>query len=899
MMLDIEGPEAFALLRLACAGQDDLPEAERFASPVHRRFLELLKSREVARVRRGGPDADLAVLVRNVLRQESVQRGLMPDAVSVPIGERIAFARDPGFQARFGLAGRDDANGAVVSAFPWKPDWLVDIPAIGVDGAAAGTQERRRIRPVPGDPFLSQVGTFSEYQSEAQKRAVRSCLMAPPGSTSVVLLATGEGKSLVGQLVSRLPLDAHSSSAVTVVIVPTTALAIDQESQIARLFKEGQGSHPRAYVGGPGNEQLREHIRNKIRDGTQGLVFTSPEQACTGLVPVLTEAARAGLFKALVMDEGHLIDTWGANFRPEFQQLAGYRREWLACAPDDRALRTIVLSATVTARVLDTIKTFFGVGPDGTPCPFAIVGGPSLRPEPEYWIARAHTNDEQTHRVLEAIDHLPRPLILYVTQVAHVNQWVNRLREHGYRRILGMSSRSRERERRELLDKWRDQQIDIAVGTAAFGLGIDYRHVRAIVHACLPESIDRYYQEVGRGGRDGKSTAVVLVPWIRRPARLGAAHGPGQDGQSQSDDLGGVVQAGRAPSDDALIALGISAPKLLTIERGLDRWRAMFRRKGSRLTEDGPETYPMRVDVPPAVTSADLDMVNDANKAWNIRTLILMERAGLITLGGPWYPSRQPAAERHDWQLVTINQAGHLDEQTWRTSVEPERAVAEHDALEGLRAMRRVADGTALPCLATVLSEAYQLPGDDAPLLQRSGVVLPAKSCGGCPDCRRTGSEVVANRPRVSSYAWRGSKVRADITALLPRKHVAVEMPDVLDVFQEHGFHRRIARLIDSGFTNILVDEGSRITPDFGRLAQTRAFVERLPDLLPPGNTIWFRIHDGPMEHNILDVLNLSVYYTLLLIGSKVEIGQYPGSPLTDRAPLGFLMTYASFEARF
>ena len=89
---------------------------------------------------------------------------------------------------------------------------------------------------------------------------------------------------------------------------------------------------------------------------------------------------------------------------------------------------------------------------------------------------------------------------------------VQSLRELGFRRISLLTGGSSTAERRRVVDDWREQKLDLVVGTSAFGLGIDNPNVRTIVHACVPETLDRYYQEAGRGGRDGKVAASVIIP---------------------------------------------------------------------------------------------------------------------------------------------------------------------------------------------------------------------------------------------------------------------------------------------------------------------------------------------------------------------------------------------------
>ena len=111
--------------------------------------------------------------------------------------------------------------------------------------------------------------------------------------------------------------------------------------------------------------------------------------------------------------------------------------------------------------------------------------------------------------VTTAVAWLPRPLVLYASTKADVSAWAERLRAAGLRRIGVVKGDSDDRERQEALEGWSGRRVtgeevatryDVVVGTSAFGLGVDMSDVRTVVHACLPETIDRYYQEVGRVG---------------------------------------------------------------------------------------------------------------------------------------------------------------------------------------------------------------------------------------------------------------------------------------------------------------------------------------------------------------------------------------------------------------
>ena len=148
-----------------------------------------------------------------------------------------------------------------------------------------------------------------------------------------------------------------------------------------------------------------------------------------------------------------------------------------------------------------------------------VAGAPSLRPEIAYLTAEADDPDSRLRRVCEAVLHLPRPLFVYATRKRDVAELEQAFRACGINRLVTVTGDSSDDERRHAVNALRGDAdhaptADLAVGTSAFGLGIDVPDVRAVVHACLPETIDRYYQEVGRSARDGRA-ALGLLLWTR------------------------------------------------------------------------------------------------------------------------------------------------------------------------------------------------------------------------------------------------------------------------------------------------------------------------------------------------------------------------------------------------
>ena len=332
---------------------------------------------------------------------------------------------------------------------------------------------------------------------------------------------------------------------------------------------------------------------SRIRQGGQRVVFTSPEALFGTLGDVLADAAAAGRVGQFVVDEAHMVATWGTDFRPDFQALGGFRRRLRdAAATAGHQFRTVLMSATITTADIETLTDLFADGG-----PLVVAGAPSLRPEIAYLTAEAADTEERLERVCEAALHLPRPIFVYASTREGVRELVDAFGARGFQRVVSVTGRSTDEQRRGAVAALRGDHVggrptaDLAVGTSAFGLGIDVPEVRAVVHACLPETLDRYYQEVGRSARDGLA-ALALLLWTDR-------------------------RSARRPSLSEKRVIGVRS-----------------RASDGRLCSAPPNRTRAQTWVPLRALRIGLDDDSDENEKWNSRTLASMVRAGFVRLAG-------------------------------------------------------------------------------------------------------------------------------------------------------------------------------------------------------------------------------------------------------------------------
>jgi len=663
-MADLVGHDAFVALCHMLDGTDAGAEWQARSPAIERLRRALADPDHVASA------LDLAVLLRQAMTHEHGRRGAMGSPAVL-----VSHAGFDGFADwdRVGLRATSSDQARLVTLLPWMPTWLGNV-GDGVERYTASETTRREFNMAgcEGDPLLAAVGRTS-YRSRGQRAAVRAALSTPAGGSLVVALPTGEGKSMIFQLVQSVGFvgaDVAENRGVTLVIVPTVALGVNHEQEAVNVCGL---TRPLAFQGG--NDVQNGIIAERISDGTQGLCFASPEAACGRLRDALRRAAEAGLLRAMVIDEAHLVDQWGTGFRTEFQELSGLRRELLSAAPAGQALRTIMLSATLTDSSLETLRSLFGAESN-----FESLAAVQLRPEPDYWIAPFSNEVTRTIQVLEALHHIPRPAVLYVTEVAAANAWYTRLTDAGFRRVRKLHGKTGRAEREDIVGQWRDGTLDIVVGTSAFGLGIDYGHARSVVHACVPETLDRFYQEVGRGGRDGKAALSLIIPTTK----------------------------------DFQTAERINAQQVISIDRGFHRWSAMFARK----KRFGNGRFAVRIDGRPGNDERDIDMFGDANTDWNLRTVALMARSGILRLLGTPYPRIQ---EDGDWLEIEIIDDHHLDMAVWQDRVEPVRREGWLAAKRNLDLMREYLRDARCP--GTILEDLY-------------GAHRVGRTCSRCSICR-------------------------------------------------------------------------------------------------------------------------------------------------------------------
>lgn len=568
------------LIRYGHAVASELPRSENTWGLQH------VVARLASSLQNANFGLDQAVLLRQCIRL------LAP-------GQRIVVERvAPNVLQHFSAVGLSFGIDGCVKATPFTPSWLETPGPLGADVPAF--QQVVDDQPMPGEAWLTAHLGKSTWRSQAQREAAWGALTAPSNSTRLVGLPTGAGKSFVYQVCTAF------QPGLTVVVVPTVALGIDQVKALC-LTPLKNTHNPLLYT----SDDEAGSVLEAVRDRNCRLVVTSPESIVAGrLGPVLESHAETGWFARIVIDEAHIVDSWGSSFRVEFQLLGARLRHWRSIAP--QGVRSLLLSATFGPGTTSTLKTLFA-GADVSWEEFVIQ---RLRPEIHYFSPGCDLDVEVHEKVvLEAVLHLPRPMIMYLTEKKKAQAWAQRLKDLGLKRVECFHGETRQSERNRILDIWRSDELDMVVATSAFGMGVDKADVRAVLHACYPENIDRYYQEVGRGGRDGAPCTAIAL-WTTDDREVGSSMGP----------------------------------KLLSDEEKISgRWSAMW--SGAQLV-DSTALYRIPLWVSPNYMLHE--RTYDESITWNKRLLLMMERAQILRIESLSIDADEDADELREWATVQM-----------------------------------------------------------------------------------------------------------------------------------------------------------------------------------------------------------------------------------------------------
>lgn len=422
---------------------------------------------------------------------------------------------------------------------------------------------------------------FRTFKSIEQQLAVMGALRVPAGYTAMVAMSTGGGKSLITQTVSY-----QYDNSLTIIIVPTISLMLDQQRNASSIIKPDNKKEIMYYHSGCNVDELISALdKNLVR-----MLFISPEALIKNIriQDSILKANSKGYLKNLVIDEAHIIIEWGASFRVDFQCLDSFKR---LLVKDNPSLRTYLLSATFSKKVVDNLKMFYGDDDR-----WIEIRLDALRKEPRFDIIKCNSYTEKHDRIKELVCKLPRPMIIYVNSPDDAEKVQHELAKVGFDNTRIFTGKTKSIDRERIINEWISDKFDLMIATCAFGVGVDKKDVRTVIHSYIPSSADQYYQECGRGGRDGLPCLSVMLY-----------------------------------TDDDIKATMSMTQKVLTVEKLRGRWFSMLNNRKTNIRLDS-----IVIDTSVKPNYSDTDSfyvdVNNADITWNVYVILLLRRARMIEI---------------------------------------------------------------------------------------------------------------------------------------------------------------------------------------------------------------------------------------------------------------------------
>jgi ATP-dependent DNA helicase RecQ len=437
-----------------------------------RRLAELALETGDAAAARGQIET---LLVRNAERRPTVEElRLLRDAcrdlddsaavrsLDDQIGRRESEER-AALEAEFGHHDDDDTDDSPVPTPPLR--------SLGKEGGLGGEVSL----PPEAYTLLNQEFGLRDFRPN-QVQVIGNVLA---GRSTLAIMPTGAGKSLTYQLPAMLLPQA------TLVVSPLIALMKDQIDGLPEALR----THATAINSSMSFAEVRERMRG-IAAGDYKLVYIAPERLRQR--PFLHALKRAGV-SLFVVDEAHCVSMWGLSFRPDYL--------FIRAALDDLGdVPVLALTATASAETQAEIQERLG--------PMAQVTASVFRPNLHFSVHRAGNREEKLSAVVALCREIAGPVIVYARARDACEELAGRLRRGG---VKAEHYHAHVPDRAAVQERFMRGETRVLVATVAFGMGIDKADVRAIIHYNLPQSVEAYYQEAGRAGRDGQPARCILL----------------------------------------------------------------------------------------------------------------------------------------------------------------------------------------------------------------------------------------------------------------------------------------------------------------------------------------------------------------------------------------------------
>lgn len=304
------------------------------------------------------------------------------------------------------------------------------------------------------------------------------------GKHAMVIMPTGMGKSVCFQI------PALTMDGLALVISPLIALMKDQ---VDALQAKGIDA---TFINSSLDRATREERYRGVRDGCYRLLYVTPERFRK---PEFLECMAARKVNLLAVDEAHCISEWGHDFRPDYTRIAEFRE--LLGNP-----LTVALTATATPDVQKDIIKQLGLTENQVTIYHEGIDRPNLHLEVEpVW-----SDDEKLEHILAILKRRPGSGIVYFALIRTLDRFGELLNAEGVQHFR-YHGKLDPVSRKQIQEAFMEGEGVLVLATNAFGMGIDNAHIRTVTHAEVPGSMEAYYQEIGRAGRDGEDSVCTLL----------------------------------------------------------------------------------------------------------------------------------------------------------------------------------------------------------------------------------------------------------------------------------------------------------------------------------------------------------------------------------------------------